>query len=101
MNNMRSTLKITLAAQEDGISQEFLIHMQSPVYGPQREDLVEFIDDYYTVETYLRSYELAIQTINGQISWIDSKKLAPLLSKCGMLAGRPKKMTRKSVNELQ
>ncbi|KAL3522626.1 hypothetical protein ACH5RR_015460 [Cinchona calisaya] len=65
------------------------------------EEPMDYIDECYFVENSLRSYKHTIFPCNGMEILVDIKKLDPTPSKYGRKAERPKKMRRKSTEELQ
>ncbi|CDP16977.1 unnamed protein product [Coffea canephora] len=60
-----------------------------------------YIDDCYSVETYLKCYDPCILPVNGKNEWEDVDVLVPLPPNYGRAPGRPKKQRRKSVDEIQ
>ncbi|KAL3510198.1 hypothetical protein ACH5RR_029599 [Cinchona calisaya] len=65
------------------------------------EETVDYIDECYSVKTYLRCYELTIFPCNGKKLWPDTKKLGPTPPKYGRKNRRAKTIRRKLVDELQ
>ncbi|XP_027171686.1 uncharacterized protein LOC113771285 [Coffea eugenioides] len=64
------------------------------------KDPMQYIDDCYSVETYLKCYDLCILPVNGENEWEDVDVQAPLPPTYGRAPGRPKKQRRKSADEI-
>ena len=65
------------------------------------KDPLDFIDDCYMVETYLKSYGPCIFPVNGEHEWIRTNVASPLPTSYGKAPGRPKKKRRRSEDEIQ
>ncbi|KAL3515896.1 hypothetical protein ACH5RR_022798 [Cinchona calisaya] len=64
------------------------------------QDLLDFIDDCYKVETYLRCYEPTIIPLYGEQDWEKTNAIALLPPTYGRLLGRPKKCRRKGEDKM-
>ena len=65
------------------------------------KDPMQYIDDCYSVETYLKCYDPCILPVNGEHEWEDVDVQPPLPPTYGRAPGRPKKQRRKSADEIQ
>ena len=65
------------------------------------KDPMQYIDDCYSVETYLKCYDPCILPVNREHEWEDVDVQPPLPPTYGRAPGRPKKQRRKSGDEIQ
>ncbi|XP_027151819.1 uncharacterized protein LOC113751872 [Coffea eugenioides] len=65
------------------------------------KDPKQYVDDGYSVKTYLKCYGPYILQVNGENEWEDIDLQAPLPPTYGRALGRPKKQRRKSADEIQ
>jgi hypothetical protein len=66
--------------------------------GYRSHDPADFVDDYYSIETYKRCYSFAVSPINGQDMWLkpgDVETEEILLPSYKKGPGRPKKLRRR------
>ena len=65
------------------------------------KNFIDFVNDCYTVKTYLKCYDPYILLVNGDHEWMDINVKSPLPPSYGRAPGRPKKQRRKFADEIQ
>ncbi|XP_071916372.1 uncharacterized protein [Coffea arabica] len=66
-----------------------------------RKDPMDFIDQCYSVEAYLKCYANCILPVNGEHDWTHTHVTPPLPPTYGRAPGRPKKLRKKGEDEIQ
>ncbi|KAL8481845.1 hypothetical protein ACS0TY_028114 [Phlomoides rotata] len=67
----------------------------------KRENVEDFVSDWYTVEVYKRSYAPFIKGITGSMLWVESCFLPPMPPNMGREKGRPVRARRNEPDEQQ
>lgn len=67
----------------------------------RRMNVVQFVDPYYSKDTYMRAYSQTVNPMPGQDQWERTEQAPPLPPAFIVQAGRPKKSRRKEPGEVK